>query len=97
MGECLAIGLSEELVWRAYLVPRMEAVIRSTWKAAVFSVVLFALMHLHHGVVGVTGNVVPAIIWTIAFCLTRRIWPLVVSHAISDFVMSSHLAAMIGT
>ena len=53
LGDCCAAGFSEELTFRAYLIPRLEAVTGSTWKSVVLSVVLFGFTHLYKGYVGV--------------------------------------------
>ena len=95
-ADCCAIGFSEELTVRAYLIPRLEAVTGATWKSVVLSVLVFAFVHLYKGYVGVIHSVVAALIWSIGFCLTRRVWPLAVSHAITDFIVESHLAARVG-
>ena len=96
LGNCCAIGFSEELTGRAYLIPRLETVTGATWKAVLLSVVLFGFVHLYKGYVGVIHSVVAATIWAIGFCLTRRIWPVALSHAITDFIVDSHLAATVG-
>jgi membrane protease YdiL (CAAX protease family) len=90
------VGFSEELQCRAYLIPRLEAVTGATWKAVLLSVMLFGFVHLYHGYVGVISSVVAGAVWSIGFCLTRRIWPVAISHAIWDFIIDSHLAATVG-
>lgn len=96
LGESCAIGLSEELWGRAYLIPRFEAVTGATWKAVLLSVVVFGFVHLFKGLAGVTSAVISASVWGTAFCLTRRIWPVATSHAITDFIIGTHLGANVG-
>ena len=95
-ADCCAIGFAEELTGRAYLIPRLETVAGTTWKAVALSVVVFGFAHLYKGNVGVTHTAIAATIWGIGFCLTRRIWPVAISHAITDFIVDSHLAAAVG-
>ena len=96
LGNCCAIGFSEELAFRAYLIPRFEAVTGATWKSVVFTVILFGFVHLYKGYIGVIQSVVAATIWGIGFCITRRIWPSAISHAMTDFIIDTHLSSHIG-
>lgn len=96
LGACCTIGLWEELTFRAYLIPRLEAVTGATWKSVVLSVGLFGFGHLYQGEVGVVYNVVAGVILSVGFCITRRIWPVAISHAIADFVVYTHLSSHVG-
>jgi membrane protease YdiL (CAAX protease family) len=96
LGDCCAIGFSEELTFRAYLIPRLKTVAGATWQSVVMSVLLFAFVHSYKGYVGVIHSVVAAVVWSVGFCFTRRIWPVALSHAITDFIIESHLGATVG-
>ena len=69
----------------------------ATWKSIVVSVLLFGFGHLYKGDVGVTSAIVAGVIWSIGFCLTRRIWPVVISHAIADFIVYTRLSSLVGS
>ncbi|MCX7426031.1 MAG: CPBP family intramembrane metalloprotease [Planctomycetia bacterium] len=97
LADCCAVGFSQELFGRAYLIPRLEAMTGTTVKAVVLSVLLFGFLHLYQGLDGVTGSLIAATVWGIAFCLTRRVWPVAISHALTDFVIITHLGAMAGS
>ena len=91
IGQCCAVGFAEELQMRAYLIPRFESATGATWKSVLLSILIFGFVHLNKGYVGVIHSIAAATVWGIAFCLTRRIWPLAISHAFLDFVVGSHL------
>lgn len=95
--ECCAGGFSQELWGRAYLIPRFEAMTGATWKAVVLSVAVCGFLHLYQGAAGVTASLISATVWGIAFCVTRRVWPVAISHALSNFVIITHLGAMAGS
>jgi len=38
----------EELIWRGYVITRLEARGRSRWSAMILATVSFALIHAHH-------------------------------------------------
>jgi membrane protease YdiL (CAAX protease family) len=96
IGESCVVGFSEELTFRAYLIPRLEAVTGTTWTSVVLSVVLFGFVHLYQGYVGVIDAAVMAVVVSIGFCVTRRIWPIALAHAITDFIVLTHLGATVG-
>ena len=94
-ADCLAIGLYEELACRGYLIPRIETLFGSTWKSILFSSILFALLHISKGITGVVTSGLLGVIWGIAFCATRRIWPVVIAHALWDYVVATHLYSLL--
>ena len=85
-----ASASTEELVFRGYLIPRFERLLRSTWLAVLISTVMFGGCHLYQGtasaiMVGATGFAYAAM-----FCLTRRLWPLCIAHTLGNAVIYFH-------
>jgi membrane protease YdiL (CAAX protease family) len=78
-------------------ITRFEAMTGATWKAVVLSVAVFGFLHLYLGAVGVPGSLIAGTVWGIAFCLTRRVWPVAISHALTNFVVFTHLSALAGS
>jgi membrane protease YdiL (CAAX protease family) len=97
IASACAIGFSEELTSRAYLIPRLEELIGATWKCVLLSSMIFVVLHLSKGIPGVVNSFLCGAIWGISFCLTRRIWPAAISHALNDFVCTSHINSLIGS
>jgi membrane protease YdiL (CAAX protease family) len=86
-----ASASTEEFVFRGYLIPRLERLLRSTWLAVLISTVMFGGCHLYQGtasaiVVGADGFVYAAM-----FCLTRRLWPLCIAHTLGNAVFYFYL------
>lgn len=77
----LTLAFSEELVTRAYLITRLEVLLRSSWKALLFSAVAFASYHIYQGVNGVVFSLLFGLTFGFVFLIVRRIWPLVLGHA----------------
>ncbi len=96
VGRSCAIGFAEELTLRAYLIPRVESLTNSTWTAICISVIAFAFGHIYLGQYSIISSAAGAVIFSIAFCVTRRLWPVALAHAIHDFVAATHAAAMLG-
>lgn len=78
----LANGFAEELVMRGYLIPRFEDLFGSTVKALLFSSVLFSSYHLYQGLYGAGSALVMGLVFGVAFCAIRRIWPVAAAHAL---------------
>jgi hypothetical protein len=91
-----AVGFSEELSYRAYLIPRLEEVMGSTWKSITLSAALFGFAHFYQGYFGIACAVVAAMVYGVSFCVARRVWPLAISHAIGDFVIFTQLSSTLG-
>jgi membrane protease YdiL (CAAX protease family) len=91
IGQCCAVEFAEELQMRAYLISRWESATGATWKAVLLNVAVSELVHLNKGYVGVIHSLGTAMVWSLAFRLTRRFWPLATSHTILDLVVGSHL------
>jgi membrane protease YdiL (CAAX protease family) len=77
----VAVGFSEELVMRAYLITRLQRLLSSTWLAVVISTALFASWHLYQGATGTISAAADGLVYGIAFCWFRRLWPLCLAHA----------------
>ena len=97
VAECCAIGFTEELAFRAYLIPRVEAMMGSTRKAVLLSVLVFAIAHFSNGYVAAIHSLITGSVFAVAFCSTRRIWPVAIGHSFVDLIVTTHLAAMAGT
>ena len=85
MANC-SNGFAEELVMRAYMIPRLERLLGSTWISLLVTTALFTSYHTYQGVYGVFNAVIVGLIYGGVFCLVRRIWPIVIAHAIADVV-----------
>jgi membrane protease YdiL (CAAX protease family) len=84
---CCATGFSEELLARGYLITRFERLLGSAWIAVLVSTCIFAIEHIYQGMIGVLGAGSLGLFLGTAFCLTRRVWPLALAHAIVDWVV----------
>jgi membrane protease YdiL (CAAX protease family) len=93
LAEACAVGFAEELTYRAYLIPRVEAATGAAWIGVVLSVALFGFVHMYKGFEGDMHTLAAAVVWGVGFWLTRRIWPLALSHAMIDFIVHTHLGA----
>jgi membrane protease YdiL (CAAX protease family) len=82
---CAAIGFSEEMVTRGYLLPRFERLLRSTWKGVVLTAFLFALWHVYQGANGFLHACFLGLLFGTVFCWLRRIWPLAFAHVLLDW------------
>ena len=90
-----SIAFVEELVYRAYLITRLEHVIRleSVWQKRLLAVaipaILFGFSHLYDGFWGVTSALIGGFLWGFWFQYSRRLWPLVIGHMLYDIRVES--------
>ncbi len=81
-----ANGFAEELVMRAYFIPRLEKRLRSTLAAIVITSVVFGLYHIYQGVWAASFTVVTGLILGWVFVRTRKLWPVFFAHMFMDLV-----------
>jgi membrane protease YdiL (CAAX protease family) len=78
----IASAFTQELLFRSYLIPRLEEWLGSTAWAILVSSLFFASMHIYQGSGGVAATLLNGLLFGAAFAITRRIWPLVAAHAL---------------
>jgi membrane protease YdiL (CAAX protease family) len=90
----ITAGITEEIIFRAYAITRLEEL---GWRRAAVVVpgVVFTLLHLYQGLLAIVliGAVTVAFTWL--FRWKRSIWPVMVAHALFDGVQLT-LAAVTG-
>jgi membrane protease YdiL (CAAX protease family) len=88
----LTAGITEEVVYRAYAITRLEEL---GWRRAAYVVpgAVFTLLHLYQGVLAVLliGAVTVAFTWLYRW--KRSIWPVMLAHALFDGVQFTIAAA----
>jgi membrane protease YdiL (CAAX protease family) len=82
----LANGLSEELVGRGYLIPRLTQALGSVHRAVLAQAMLLASYHIYQGSEAVLVIMVGEVMVGYLFVALRRIWPLALGHALYDLV-----------
>jgi membrane protease YdiL (CAAX protease family) len=88
---CALSSVQQEFVMRGYLIPRLEGLLHSTWKAIVVTSLLFGSYHIYQGIVPAIACVALGVVYAIAFCMLRRLWPLCIAHTIHNFLYLSFL------
>jgi len=88
-------GICEEVAFRGYLIPRLEAAGSPTWLAVLLSALAFGALHVPgYGVIASLPKVISfAIPLGAYFAWRRSIWPAIVTHFLVDF---SGLLLLIG-
>lgn len=84
---CIVGAFAEELVMRGYLIARLERLLTSTVAAVAIATMVFASYHLYQGLWGVIGAGANGLVYAVAFCLLRRLWPICLAHAFYNFVL----------
>jgi len=82
-------SLGEEVVYRGFLINRLEALLgggrKATWVAVIFSSLIFGLAHFGWGIVGVVQTTFMGLALAGSYLLFKRnLWILVAAHAYMD-------------
>ncbi len=88
-----ASAFAEELVTRAYLITRLERLLRSQARAVILSAAWFASYHLYYGVGGVIDMMMWGIVFGILYLLIRRIWPFAIGHMLWNVMAALKIPA----
>jgi membrane protease YdiL (CAAX protease family) len=81
----ITAGITEEIVFRAYAITRLEQLGWGRW-AAIGSALVFASLHLYQGVVAVFGIGAITVVFTFLYKWKRTLLPLMLAHALYDAV-----------
>lgn len=84
---CLTAGITEELIFRGYLLPRLERVFKNIIIPILISSLLFGLMHFGYGtLVQVVGPFFIGLIFAIHYYKFRNIKIVIICHFLWDFM-----------
>ena len=79
----LAAGSGEEVAYRGYLIPVL-APLTGLLPAAVLSTVVFGLLHLYQGWLGVLRTGVMGALLAAGFLASGSLWPPIIAHVLID-------------
>lgn len=86
LASAVANALAEELLVVGYLITRLRQLGWGASGALVASALLRGSYHLYQGFGGFLGNVVMGLVFGQVWQRTRRLWALVIGHAVIDVV-----------
>ena len=80
-------AFGEELIWRGFLLTRLEHVLGGSrgalWVGVAISSVLFGLLHVYQGLSGVVITGTIGLVFCISFVLLKRnLWVLIIAHGL---------------
>jgi membrane protease YdiL (CAAX protease family) len=83
----------EEFLWLAYGVTALERRIGRT-RACALSVGFRTAIHAYQGGLAIVGVLPVGLVFTAYYAMSRRVWPVIVAHALQDaLVLGSVVAA----
>jgi uncharacterized protein len=85
---CLTAGITEELIFRGYLMPRLQLFFNNHYMSIAISSVLFGLMHFGYGtLVQIIGPIFIGTVFAVHYQKYRNIKILIFCHFFWDFMM----------
>lgn len=83
----LTAGVVEELVFRGYIQPRLELLLKSPWLSIIISSIVFGLLHYRYGtVINVIGPMFISFVFAIYYWKYRNIKVLILCHFLWDLL-----------
>lgn len=85
---CVTAGVTEELIFRGYLLPRLELILKNKIAAIVVSSILFGFLHIGYGtLLNVIGPTVIGLVFAIQYDKYRNIKILILCHFLWDLFL----------
>jgi uncharacterized protein len=86
-GLSATAGVTEEIIFRGFLVPALVTVTGSTAAAVVVSSVAFGSVHAYQGMVGVVRTALIGAVLALSLVATGSLVPAIVAHAVANLVV----------
>lgn len=86
VGVSLSAGIAEELVFRGFLIPALDAATGSIWLAVALSSCAFGLIHSYQGASGALRAAFLGLLLALPFVATGSVVPGMAAHAALDII-----------
>lgn len=93
IGVFIVASIGEEVVYRGFLLNRLEVLWGAGTKyavpfAVIISALIFGLVHFDWGMTGVVQTTCMGLVLALSYIvLKRRLWPLIIAHAYMDTIL----------
>jgi membrane protease YdiL (CAAX protease family) len=85
---CLTAGITEELVFRGYIMPRLQLLFNKTYLSVIISSVIFGLIHFGYGTaLNVIGPFIIGLVFALHYYKFRNIKILIICHFLWDYIV----------
>lgn len=85
---CLTAGITEELVFRGYIMPRLQLLFNKTYLSVIISSLIFGLIHFGYGTaLNVIGPFIIGLVFAIHYYKYRNIKILIICHFLWDYMV----------
>ena len=85
---CVTAGITEELVFRGYIMPRLQLLFNKTYLSIVISSVIFGLIHFGYGTaLNVIGPFIIGLVFAVHYYKFRNIKILMICHFLWDYIV----------
>ncbi|MFV5702790.1 lysostaphin resistance A-like protein [Flavobacterium sp. XS2P12] len=84
----ITAGVSEELIFRGYLIPRLEILLKNTRVAILTSSILFGLIHYSYGsLIQIIGPIFIGLVFALHYKKYKNIKILIMCHFLWDLLV----------
>lgn len=86
----LTAGVTEEFIFRGYLMPRFQLILKNHYIAIALSSILFGLLHFSYGtVVNIVGPMILGVVYGYFYWKYRNIAIPIICHFLWDYILMS--------
>lgn len=83
----LTAGITEEIIFRGYIQPRLETILKSPYLSILITSTLFGLLHYGYGTINnIIGPLFIGLIFSIHYWKFRNIKVLIICHILIDTI-----------
>lgn len=80
------VGVHEEILFRGFILGRLQALFRSNIAAVLVCSIVFGLLHFYQGPIGVVQTATVGMVLATVVIRTRSLWPAILAHAAFDTI-----------
>ena len=85
---CVTAGITEELIFRGYLLPRLELLLKNQKLAILISSCVFGFMHYGYGTfVNIIGPIIIGLVFALQYEKYRNVKIVIICHFLWDFFL----------
>jgi membrane protease YdiL (CAAX protease family) len=85
---CVTAGVVEELIFRGYLLPRLELLFKNKYLAIGISSLLFGLLHFGFGtLINIIGPIIIGFVFALHYHEYRNVKVVIIVHFLWDFIL----------
>jgi len=81
---CPTAGITEELLFRAFVITRLAAITGDAWSATLIAAIGFAFGHTYQGAIGMVSTALIGLGYSVSYLATGSLMPAIAAHTLHN-------------